>query len=104
MISQARNGSLIISSRHNPSAPRAYQIEGESPVPAPGEQGGMMTVSTRWQGSALVNEGSLETTGGTLRVREVISLADDGDTLVLEATVATAEGEASNRLVYRRAS
>ncbi len=102
LISQARNGTLIISSRHNPSAPRVYQIEGESLVPAPGEQGGMMTVSTRWQGSALVTEGSLDTTGGTLRVREMISLADDGDTLVLEATVATVEGEASNRLVYRR--
>ncbi len=102
LISQARNGTLIISSRHNPSAPRVYQIAGESLVPAPGEQGGMMKVSTRWQGNALLTEGSLETTKGTLRVREMISLAEDGDTLILEATVTTVEGEASNRLVYRR--
>jgi hypothetical protein len=102
LISQARNGTLIISSRHNPSQARAYRIEGDSLVAAPGEQGGMMTVSTRWQGSALATEGSLETGGSTLRVRELISLADDLDTMVLEATVVTAEGEASNRLVYRR--
>jgi hypothetical protein len=102
LISQARNGTLIISSRHNPSAPRVYQIEGESLVPAPGEQGGMMTVSTRWQGGALVTVGSSETTGGTLQVREVIWLADDGDTLVLEATLTTGESDATNHLVYRR--
>ena len=104
LISQARNGTLVIESRHNPSQARVYRIGGDSEVLAPGEQGGMMMVSTRWQESALATEGSREAGGGMLRVRELISLTDGGETLVLEATIATPEGEASNRLVYRRVS
>jgi hypothetical protein len=101
-VSQARDGSLVVSSDNNPSQSRAYRIGGESTVPAPGEQGGGMSVSTRREGSALVNEGSVETPDGAFRVRERLSLQDDGNTLVLEATLVNAVGEMTNRLVYRR--
>ena len=101
-VSQARNGTLVISSQHNPSQPRVYSIDDDSLVPAPGEQGGSMQVTTRWQDRALVSEGSVVSDADTLRVREVLSLSDDGDTLMLEATIASAAGEVSNRLVYRR--
>jgi hypothetical protein len=101
-VSQARDGTLVISSRHNPSQPRVYSIGGDSLVPAPGEQGGTMRLTTRWRDGALVSEGSVATGGDTLRVSEILSLSDDGNTLVLEATMSSAAGEVSNRLVYRR--
>lgn len=102
LISQARNGVLVISSRHNPSQPRVYRIGGDSMVPAPGEQGGAMTISTRRQEGTLVSEGSVATGDGTLRVHEILSLSDDVRTLVLEATLTTGADVLSNRLVYRR--
>ena len=101
-ISQARNGVLVISSRHNPSQPRVYRIGGDSMVPAPGEQGGAMAISTGWQAGTLVSEGSVAAGEGKLRIREVLSLSDDGSTLVLEATLTNGADELSNRLVYRR--
>ncbi len=101
-VSQARNGSLVLSSQRNPSQPRGYRIGGESTVPAPGDEGGEMTVVTAWDGTSLVSEGSVDTEAGTLRIRERMSLQDDGGTLILEATVINAAGEATNHLVYRR--
>lgn len=101
-VSQARNGTLIISSGHNPSAARAYLIGGETRVTAPGVQGGTMTLTTRRQGDFLVSEGQVTHDDGVVRVREVLSLTGDGDTLIIEATITGAAAEVSNRLVYRR--
>jgi hypothetical protein len=101
-VSQALNGTLVVSSRHNPSQARVYRISGDSVVPAPGEQGGTMQVTTRWQEGMLVSEGSVASGRDTLHVREVFSLIDDGSTLVLELSLTSSAGGASNRLVYRR--
>ena len=103
-ITQAANGNLILSSRVNAAQPRVYQVEGESSLPAPGEDGGTMTVTSRWDDGSLVNEGSVAIDGGgTIRVYEELALSPDGRTLVLEVTTATSGGEETNRLVYRKA-
>ena len=62
-----------------------------------------MTMSSRWEGSNLVNEGSGEVAGDPLVVREVMSLSPDGRTLGLEITTTVAGAEATNTLVYIRA-
>ncbi len=102
-ITQARNGALILSSRVNGAQPRNYIIGGENPLPAPGGEDARMTMSSRWEGRNLVNEGSGEVAGDPLVVREVMSLSPDGQTLRLEITTTVAGTEATNTLVYIRA-
>ncbi len=102
-ITQARNGALILSSRVNGAQPRNYVIGGENPLPAPGGEDARMTMSSRWEGLNLVNEGSGEVAGDPLVVREVMSLSPDGQTLRLEITTTVAGTEATNTLVYIRA-
>lgn len=102
-ITQARNGALILSSRVNGAQPRNYIIGGENPLPAPGGEDARMTMSSRWEGRNLVNEGSGEVAGDPLVVREVMSLSPDGRTLRLEITTTVAGTEATNTLVYIRA-
>ncbi len=102
-ITQARNGALILSSRVNGAQPRNYIIGGENPLPAPGGEDARMTMSSRWEGRDLVNDGSGEVAGDPLVVREVMSLSPDGQTLRLEITTTVAGTEATNTLVYIRA-
>ena len=102
-ITQARNGALILSSRVNGAQPRNYIIGGENPLPAPGGEAERMTMSSRWEGRNLVNEGIGEVAGDSLVVREVMSLSPDGRTLRLEITATVAGTEATNTLVYIRA-
>ena len=99
-ITQARNGALILSSRVNGAQPRNYIIGGENPLPAPGGEDARMTMSSRWEGRNLVNEGSGEVAGDPLVVREVMSLSPDGRTLRLEITTTVAGTETTNTLVY----
>ena len=102
-ITQARNGALILSSRVNGAQPRNYIIGGENPLPAPGGEAARMTMSSRWQGLILVNEGSGEVEGDPLVVREVMSLSRDGRTLRLEVTTTLAGAGSTNTLIYRKA-
>ena len=102
-ITQARNGALIISSRVNGAQPRNYIIGGDNRLPAPGGEDARITVSSRWQGTDLVNEGSGEVEGSAIIVREVISLSADGRTLRIEATTTVNGSEATNTLVYAKA-
>ena len=102
-ITQARNGALILSSRVNGAQPRNYIIGGENPLPAPGGEAARMTMSSRWQGLILVNEGSGEVEGDPLVVREAMSLSPDGRTLRLEVTTTLAGAGSTNTLIYRKA-
>lgn len=102
-ITQARNGALILSSRVNGAQPRTYIIGGENPLPAPGGEAARMTMSSRWEGSTLVSEGSGEFEGSSLVVREVMSLSPDGRTLRLEVTTTLAGAGSTNTLIYSKA-
>ncbi|MBM52922.1 MAG: hypothetical protein CL485_08080, partial [Acidobacteria bacterium] len=87
----------------NGAQPRNYIIGGNNSLPAPGGEDARMIVSSWWEGSNLVNEGSGEVAGNSLVVREVISLGPDGQLLRLEVTTTVAGTEVTNMLVYNKA-
>ena len=103
-ITQAANGALILSSRANGAQPRQYAIEGWSMVPAPGDAGGTMMVTSRWNGQRLETSGSAQVAGLAVTMREVMSLADRGRELRLEVTLTTRDGSLTTRLVYEKAA
>ncbi len=63
-----------------------------------------LSVTSRWEGQQFVAEGSQAPTGADalVRLREVFALSEDGDTLTIDITAATPNGETTSRLVYRR--
>ena len=93
-ITQAANGTLIIGSEANGTKAWAYQLDGESTIPA--GRNSTMSVTSRWDGRVLETEG--------IGLKERLSLSDDGETLTIEITITTAtpSGERTNRLVYTK--
>ncbi len=91
-ITQATNGTLIIGSEANGTKAWAYQLEGESTIPAGRNR--TMSVTSRWDGRVLATEG--------VGLKERLSLSDDGETLTIEITTAAPSGERTNRLVYTK--
>ena len=93
-VTQAANGTLIIGSEANGTKAWAYQLEGESTIPA--GRSSTMSVTSRRDGRVLATEG--------VGLKERLSLSDDGETLTIEITITTAtpSGERTNRLVYTK--
>ena len=91
-ITQAANGTLIIGSEANGTKAWAYQVEGESTIPA--GRNSTMSVTSRWDGRVLATEG--------VGLKERLSLSDDGETLTITITTATPGG--GGRAVLRGAS
>ena len=101
-VTQAANGTLIISSAFNGGQARAYQLGGESTVlVGPTDT---MKVSSQWQESTLVTEGHRFGDDATAitGIKEVLALSDDGLALTLEVTTTTPSGAETNILVYER--
>ena len=74
-ITQPANGTLVIESQVNEGHSRIYKPGRESSTPA--GQGGAVTVTSKWEGKALVSEGAFKAPNGdTTTVREVLSLTD----------------------------
>jgi hypothetical protein len=83
-ITQPANGTLVIESQVNEGHSRIYKPGRESSTPA--GQGGAVTVTSKWEGKALVSEGAFKAPNGdTTTVREVLSLTDPKQ-LTLEVT------------------
>ena len=83
-ITQPANGTLVIESQVNEGHSRIYKPGRESSTPA--GQGGAVTVTSKWEGGALVSEGAFKAPNGdTTTVREVLSLTD-AKQLTLEVT------------------
>ena len=81
-----------------------YRLDGnESTNSGPG---GAQTTRTRWDGAALVTEGTTEisTPRGdfSMGLTERRTLSDDGQTLTVASTRSTPRGEVNLNLVYRR--
>ena len=81
-----------------------YRLNGdESTNPGPG---GAQTTRTRWDGAALVTEGTMEmsTPRGdfSMGLTERRTLSDDGQTLTVASTRSTPRGDVNLNLVYRR--
>ena len=83
-ITQPTNGTIVIESQINEGHSRIYKPGRESSTPA--GQGGVVTVTSQWEGKTLVSEGAFKAPNGdTTSVREVLSAAD-GKQLTLEVT------------------
>ncbi len=103
-VTQAANGTLLLSSEDNPTQARAYAIGGESPVPILADDGepNTMTIASRWDDGRLVNEGRHQRGVTVIDVREVMSLSADGQTLIIEVEIDGSPLQGTSRLLYRR--
>ena len=99
-ITQPANGTIVIESQINEAHARIYRPGKETSTPA--GQGGAVTVTSKWEGTSLVTQGALKAANGDVTtIREVISLAANGQSLTVAVTT-TAKEEASSTLVYTR--
>jgi hypothetical protein len=99
-ITQPANGTVMVESQINEQHVRMYKPGGQSATPA--RQGGEVTMTTKWEGRALVSEGALKAPNGdTTTLREVLSLSADGKVLTVQITSTAAE-KTTSELVYSR--
>lgn len=109
-ITQPANGTVVIESQVNEAHVRIYKPGAQTTTPA--GQGGAVTMTTKWEGRALVSEGAMKAPNGeTTTLREVVSLSADGKMLTIEsnsvaaafaaATAGQAE-KAASMLVYTK--
>ena len=84
-ITQPANGTLVIESQINEAHVRIYKPGAQTSTPA--GQGGAVTMTTKWEGRALVSEGAMKAPNGdTTTVKEVVALSADGKVLTIEIT------------------
>jgi hypothetical protein len=99
-ITQPANGTIVIESQINEAHARIYRPGKETSTPA--GQGGAVTMTSKWEGTSLVNQGALKTANGDVTtIREVISLGAGGQSLTMEVTT-NAKEQASSTLVYTK--
>jgi hypothetical protein len=99
-ITQPSNGTVVIESQINEAHVRMYKPGRETSTPA--GQGGAVTMTSKWDGKALVSEGALKAPNGdTTTVREVVTLGADGKTLTMEV-VTSGAASGSSTLVYTK--
>lgn len=99
-ITQPANGTVVVESQINEAHVRIYKPGGETSTPA--GQGGAVTMTSKWEGRALVSEGAMKAPNGdTTTVREVFTLGADGKSLTVQVAT-TAIDKADSTLVYTR--
>ncbi len=101
-ITQKTNGAMLIASRLPGSQPRAYQIGGNTWVPAPRPSTGKFLISSRARGLQMVSEGSGDVEGEMVTVREVLTMDRSGSKITLVVTTTRSWGPETNKLVYNR--
>jgi outer membrane protein assembly factor BamB len=103
-ISQAANGALTVESQINAGHVRYYVAGGATTTPA--GQSGTITMTTKWEGPALVSEGRQASDAGAATalttVREVFTLDRADDTLRIDVTMTSAGETRTSALVYTR--
>jgi hypothetical protein len=103
-ITQPANGTVVIESQINEAHVRIYKPGRETSTPA--GQGGAVTMTTKWEGKALISEGAFKAPNGdTTTIREVVSVSPDGKVLTMDVKTsakASADQEASSTLVYTK--
>lgn len=99
-ITQPANGAVVVESQINEAHVRIYKPGGQTSTPA--GQGGAVLMTTRWEGSALVSEGTMKAPNGdTTTLLEKFSLSADGKLLTVQISTSAAE-KAASVLVYAR--
>ena len=83
-----------------------YRLDGSESTSVAGR--GEMTTTSRWDGAALVTEGTnvVSTPRGelTLDIHERRTLSPDGQTMTVESTRTTPRGELNATVVYRKSN
>lgn len=102
-VTHAANGTLVVESQINEGHARIYKPGGRTSTPAGATS--TITVTSTWNGRALVGEGTHESTAGTTtlvrQVKEAFALNGDG-TLTIEVATTGSDKTASSTLVYTR--
>ena len=102
-ISQARNGTVILSSRINGSQPRVYEMNGQTWLPALHGNDTKILVHSNVRGLRMSSEGSGEIDGETVTIVEHLTMGRNGQLLALQTTTTRMFGAETNNLLYRRA-
>ena len=95
-ITHASNDTLIVGPETNGLKAWSYTPGKELSVPV--DRDSRMMVRSRWDGDRLIAEG----TRGNMRMHEVLSLSDDGQTMRIVVTTTTPDGVTTNTLVYTK--
>ncbi len=102
-ITQPANGTLVVESQINESHARLYVPDGRTTTPVFLGPAGTITMTTRWEGQALVSEGTRDSSSGpSTKVKEAFALSADGQTLEVAISNSTADGTSSSSLRYSR--
>ena len=104
-ITQPANGTLVIESQINEGHARLYRPGSRVSTPVTVGQTGGITMTSRWEGRALVSEGARESASSppvATQVKEVLSLSADGRTLTLEVTTTAAGDKSVSTMAYTR--
>jgi outer membrane protein assembly factor BamB len=105
-ITQPANASVIVESHINESHSRLYSPGATTTTPVTVGPPGSITMTSKWEGHALISEGMRESTSGpsktTTAVREVLTLSQDRKTLTIEVSTDTDGTKGGSSLVYTR--
>jgi outer membrane protein assembly factor BamB len=94
-ITHAGNGMVIVEGQINESQSRAYKPGRKTTTPI--VPSGTITMTSRWEGGTLISEGTVDTGGAPLAVKETFALGSDG-ALTIEIVMPTG----ASTLVYAR--
>ncbi len=101
-ITQPSNRTVVVESQINESYARLYVPGEETSTPVFLGEPGSITMTSRWEGRALVSEGTRESPSSTGNVREVFGLSEDGQTLEVEIALEGADGDIVSTFRYTR--
>ena len=101
-ITQPSNGTLVVESQINESYARLYVPGEKTSTPIFLGEPGSITMTSRWEGGALVSEGTRKSPSSTGNVREVFALSEDGRTLEVDISLEGADGDIVSALRYTR--
>lgn len=105
-ITQPANGTLVVESQINEGHARLYKPGTTISTPVTVGAGGSITMTSRWQGRAMISEGARTTATGAssevTKIREVIALSGDSETLTIEVTATGSDEKSTSTLTYTR--
>ena len=105
-ITQTAERLSVTSTGESGEQTNSYALDGSESTNTSGR--GTVKSRTKWEGAALVTEGTRNMEGPTgamtLKTREVRSLSDDGRTMTLRTTVETPRGQRTTIVTFVKAT
>jgi hypothetical protein len=105
-ITQTAARLTVTSTGESGEQTNTYALDGSESANTAGR--GTLKSRTKWEGAALVTEGTRNMEGPmgamTLKTREVRSLSDDGPTMTLRTTVETPRGQRTTTVTFVKAT